>query len=98
MKPFKSEKSEESEKVDKLTSDDIKTYLKELAGRVLAAHPPGTTTLAILNTVERAQSLFVGLKNRLAKSPVKGRKKAATPPPSAWTRSFAQPTVEQDVA
>lgn len=81
-KPSKSEKAEESEKSDKLTSDDIKTYLKALADRVLAAHQPGTATLAILNTVERAQRLFVGLENRLAESPVKGRKKAETPAPS----------------
>ncbi len=81
-KPSKSEKAEENEKVDKLTSDDIKTYLKALADRVLAAHQPGTTTLAILNTVERAQGLFVEVENRLAESPVKGRKKAATPAPS----------------
>jgi len=81
-KPSKSEKAEESEKLDKLTSDDIKTYLKALADRVLAAHQPGTTTLAILNTVERAQGLFVELENRLAESPVKGRKKAATLAPS----------------
>ena len=53
-KPSKPEKAEESEKADKLTSDDIKTYLKALADRVLTAHQPGTTTLAILNTVERA--------------------------------------------
>ena len=77
-KPPKSEKVEESENVDKLTSDDIKTYLKALADRVLAAHQPGTTTLAILNTVERAQGLFAELENRLAESPVKGRKEAAT--------------------
>lgn len=38
-KRSKSEKVEENEKVDKLTSDDIKTYLKALAARVLAAHP-----------------------------------------------------------
>jgi CRISPR-associated endonuclease/helicase Cas3 len=78
-KPSKSEKAEESEKVDKLTSDDIKTYLKALTDRVLAAHQPGTTTLAILNTVERAQGLFVELENRLAESSGKGKKKAATP-------------------
>ena len=30
---------------------------------------------------------------RLAESPVKGKKKAATLAPSAWKRSFAQPTV-----
>lgn len=76
-KPSKSEKSEGGEKFDKLTSDDVKTYLKALADRVLAAHQPGTTTLAILNTVERAQRLFVELEARLAESPVKGRKKAA---------------------
>jgi len=81
-KPSKSETAEESEKVDKLTSDDIKTYLKALADRVLAMHQPGTTTLAILNTVERAQHLFVELENRLAESPVKGKKKAATLAPS----------------
>ena len=82
-KPSKSEKAEESEKVDKLTSDDIKTYLKALADRVCKAHQPGTITLAILNTVERAQRLFVELENRLAESPAKGRKKSATPAPSA---------------
>jgi CRISPR-associated endonuclease/helicase Cas3 len=80
-KPPKSEKSEEGEKADKLTSDDVKTYLKALADRILAAHQPGTTTLAILNTVERAQGLFVALESRLAESPVKGRKKASTPTP-----------------
>lgn len=81
-KPSKSEKAEESEKVDKLMSDDIKIYLKALADRVLAARQPGTTTLAILNTVERAQGLFVELENHLAESPVKGGKKAATSAPS----------------
>ncbi len=81
-RPSKSQKAEESEKADKLTSDDINTYLKALAERVLAAHQPCTTTLAILNTVERAQGLFAELENRLAESPVKGRKKAATPAPS----------------
>lgn len=67
-KPSKSEKAEESEKIDKLTSDDIKTYLKVLADRVLATHQQGTTTLAVLNAVERAQGLFVELKDRLAES------------------------------
>ncbi len=81
-KPSESEKAGESEKVVKLTSDDLKTYLKALADRVLAAHQPGTTTLAILNTVDRAQGLFVELENRLAQLPVKGGKKAATPAPS----------------
>ncbi len=81
-KPSKSERAEASEKVDKPTSDDVKTYLKALAEQVLTAHMPGTTTLAILNTVERAQGLFVELENRLVKSPVKSRKKAATFAPS----------------
>lgn len=81
-KPSKSEKAEEGEKIDKLTSDDIKTYLKALAGRVLATHQPGTTTLAILNTVERAQGLFVELEKCIAESPVKGSKKVATLAPS----------------
>lgn len=78
----KSEKAEESEKPEKLTSDDIKTYLGALADRVLAAHQPRTTTLAILNTVERAQGLFLELEKRLAKPPVKSRKKVVTLAPS----------------
>ncbi len=82
-KPSKSEKTEEGEKVDKLTGDDIKTYLKALADRVLSAHQPGTTTLAILNTVERAQGLFVELESRFAESPMKGRKKGTVTAPSA---------------
>jgi CRISPR-associated endonuclease/helicase Cas3 len=81
-KPSKAEKAEESEKVDKLTSDDLKTYLKALAERIYAVHQPGTTTLAILNTVERAQGLFAQLESRFAESPVKGRKNVATPVPS----------------
>ncbi|BFU93805.1 MAG: hypothetical protein NTNFB02_05270 [Nitrospira sp.] len=81
-KPSKPEKAEESEKAEKLTSDDINTYLNALADRVLAVHQPGTTTIAILNTVERAQGLFFELENRLAESTVKARKKAAvTAPP-----------------
>lgn len=76
-KPSKSAKTEEGEKVDKLTSDDIKTYLKALTDRVLVAHQPGTTTLAILNTVERAQGLFLELESRFSEPSVKGRKKAA---------------------
>lgn len=81
-KPSKSEKAEESEKVDKLTADDIKTYLKALAEQVIAAHQPGSTTLVILNTVERAQGLFAELEGRFTESPVKGRKKAVVTAPS----------------
>ena len=78
-KSTRSEKIEESAKTDKLTGDDIKTYLKALANQVLAAHQPGTATLAILNTVERAQGLFAEIENRYAESPVKDGKKAAAP-------------------
>ncbi len=81
-KPSKSEKTEEAEKTEKLTNDDIKTYLGALADHVLAAHQPGTTTLVILNTVERAQGLFTEMEKRFTKPPVKSRKKAATPVPS----------------
>ena len=82
-KSSKSKKAEESDKADKLNRDDVKTYLKALADRILAAHQPGTTTLAILNTVDRAQGLFVELENCLAESPVKGRKKVMVTAPSA---------------
>jgi CRISPR-associated endonuclease/helicase Cas3 len=78
--PSKLEKAEESEKADKLTSNDVKAYLYALADRVLAAHQPGTTTLAILNTVERAQGLFVELEDRFAES-VRKTKKSATSAP-----------------
>ena len=82
-KPYKSGKAEESEKTAKLTNDDIKTYLGALADCVLAAHQPRTTTLAILNTVERAQGLFAELERRYSESPVRGRKKAVPPVSSA---------------
>jgi len=82
-KPSKSEKAEESERANKLTGDDINTYLKTVADRVHKAHQRGTTTLAILNTVERAQGLFRELKSLYAESPAKGRKKAVVTAPSA---------------
>ncbi len=47
-----------------ITASD-KTYLPNLAKEVRAAHQPGTTTLVILNRVDRAQSLYQELK-RLA--------------------------------
>lgn len=75
-KTSKSERAEEGEKLDKLAGDDIKAYLKALADRVIAEHQPGTTTLAIFNTVERAQGLFVELESRFAESPTTSRKKA----------------------
>ena len=81
-KPGKSEKAEEGEKVGKLSNDDLKTYYRTLTDRVLAEHQPGTTTLAILNTVERAQGLFAELEHRFAPPQARGRKKAVTPEPS----------------
>ncbi|HNP82242.1 MAG TPA: CRISPR-associated helicase Cas3' [Nitrospira sp.] len=80
-KSTKPEKAEENEKADKLTGDDIKVYLKGLADQVVAAHQAGTTTLAILNTVERAQGLFAELENRFREPSMKSRKKAATTAP-----------------
>jgi Cft2 family RNA processing exonuclease len=46
----------------------LATRVQALQSAVLAAHQPGTITLAILNTVERAQRLFTDLGNRLAES------------------------------
>ena len=81
-KPGKSDKAEESEKVGKLSNDDLKTYYRTLTDRVLAEHQPSTTTLAILNTVERAQGLFAELDDRFATPQARGRKKVVTPEPS----------------
>ena len=67
-KPGKSEKAEESEKVGKLSNDDLKTYYRTLTDRLLAEHQPSTMTLAILNTVERAQGLFAELDDRFEKA------------------------------
>lgn len=78
-KPGKSEQAEESEKVGKLSNDDLKTYYRTLTDRVLAEHQPGTTTLAILNTVERAQGLFAELADRFVPPQARGRKKVVTP-------------------
>ncbi|MGH8498125.1 MAG: CRISPR-associated helicase Cas3', partial [Methylococcales bacterium] len=43
-----------------------KMYLETLAAEILAAHQPGTNTLAILNSVERAQNLMRQLQRRKA--------------------------------
>ncbi|MGH8644134.1 MAG: type I-G CRISPR-associated helicase/endonuclease Cas3g [Gammaproteobacteria bacterium] len=79
-KPGKSEKADETEKVGKLSSDDLKSYYRTLSDRALAEHQPSTTTLVILNTVERAQGLFAELETRFAAP--RDRKKVATPAPS----------------
>lgn len=39
------------------TADDLKTYAKALAALVQDLHRPGTLTLAVLNTVDRARAL-----------------------------------------
>lgn len=54
-------------------------YLKALADTVLAAHPTGVTTLVILNTVDRAQGLFVELEKRQLAPSKTGRPKEAAP-------------------
>jgi CRISPR-associated endonuclease/helicase Cas3 len=53
------------------TKSKQETFLDQLAATVRNAHQPGTTTLIILNTVERAQALY----ERLGPPPAKGRKK-----------------------
>ncbi|MBA2591818.1 MAG: type I-U CRISPR-associated protein Csx17 [Pseudomonadota bacterium] len=81
-KSGKSEKAEESEKGSKLSNDDLKTYYRTLTDWVLANHQPGTTTLVILNTVERAQGLFTEVESRFATPQARGREKVVTPEPS----------------
>jgi CRISPR-associated endonuclease/helicase Cas3 len=41
-----------------LSPDNVKDYPTTLAREVLAAHQPGSTTLVIVNQVERAQALY----------------------------------------
>ena len=52
-------------------------YLTAFADQVAASHQPGSTTLVILNTVERAQELSIQLGKRLA--PSSKTKKRADP-------------------
>ena len=59
----------------------IASYLAELARLVVDSHRPGTTTLAILNTVERAQGLLDEIEARLALAPAKGKEKTQTAAP-----------------
>jgi len=51
----------------------VDAYASALAGRVLAEHAGGTTTLVVLNTVDRAQKLYEALLKALGG----GRKKGA---------------------
>jgi len=54
----------------------ITSYVADLAKQIVEIHRAGTTTLAILNTVERAQSLFDAI--ALLTTPQKTKKGAAT--------------------
>lgn len=45
----------------RLTADNAKQYLSALAEEIRATHLPGTTTLVIVNQVERGQQLFQSL-------------------------------------
>lgn len=54
----------------------IETYLRALAARIIEAHGSGTTTLAILNTVERAQKLYQAIEAQLNPTLVKRKKNA----------------------
>lgn len=60
------------------TRADLDAYLGSLAHKVRATHQPGTTTLVVLNTVERAQALY----ERLGHPHAKGRKNLATRKPT----------------
>jgi len=51
-----------------LNATDVKGYLNEFAGAVLAAHRPGRLTLVIVNRVQRAQDLYTALAKELAKN------------------------------
>lgn len=60
-----------------LTVSDGKTYPQELAQQVITAHVPGSTTLVIVNRVERAQELYLALEK--LKKPAKGSGHAKQP-------------------
>lgn len=63
-------------RLDGITKADVDRYIETLAKEVLAKHQPGTTTLIILNTVERAQKLYQALDPQPPKSK-RGRKTSA---------------------
>ncbi len=71
-----------------LTGEDktsTTSYLSALADQIRVAHKSGTTTLAILNTVERAQGLLGALDSRFDPAPARKRNKTEPPipPPSS---------------
>jgi CRISPR-associated endonuclease/helicase Cas3 len=57
------------------TKASVSTYLKTLAEQIVTEHQAGTTTLAILNTVERAQELFIQIEGLF-----KSKAKKSQPP------------------
>ncbi len=48
-------------KLESIAKSDVGTYVASLAQAIRDAHQSGTTTLAIVNTVERAQRLYLAL-------------------------------------
>lgn len=52
----------------RLALNTIKNYIAELAQEILAVHLPNTTTLVILNRVDRAQQLYRQIANSLKKN------------------------------
>ncbi|MGH8563952.1 MAG: type I-G CRISPR-associated helicase/endonuclease Cas3g [Gammaproteobacteria bacterium] len=61
----------------------VATYLAELAMAVVNAHQLGSTTLVIVNTVERAQGLFAELEAHYEPAARRGRNKTLEAPTSA---------------
>ncbi|CAN5325261.1 CRISPR-associated helicase/endonuclease Cas3 [soil metagenome] len=48
--------------IRRLILGDARTYARELAKHLISAHRPGTRTIAVLNTVERAREVWTELK------------------------------------
>lgn len=65
--------SADAEGGGKPTAEETKAYLDTLSKRVIASHQAGSTTLVILNTVERTQGLMQRLDHHYAPAQ-KGRK------------------------
>lgn len=73
----KQRRADQEEGIDKvkLTADDQAAYLGSLAERVVLSHLAGTVTLVMLNTVERAQGLFVEVERRFLPVTTKATRK-----------------------
>jgi CRISPR-associated endonuclease/helicase Cas3 len=59
------------------STKEVEDYTLAIADEVRRTHRPRSTTIVILNTVERAQSAFLALGPRAS---VRGRKRAPSPP------------------